>query len=379
MDYNATNGVVTFKPGDTRTNVIVQVIGNRIKQPDRTFFLNLGAATNAVVTRAQATGTIVDDDAPPLISISDVAQAEGNSGTTPFVFNVTLSDLSGQIVTVDYLTVDGTATAGSDYEGTNGTLTFAPGVTNQTITIFVNGERLYEPDEFFLVNLTNSTHAAILRGSGLGTILNDDLLPTVLVGNPAPVPEGNSGNTTVPVAVGLSAPSAQTVTVKYATADGSATAGSDYQAAGGTLAFPPGVTNQTITLLVVGNTLNEPDKTFLLKFLSVTNGVLAVPQVVVTILNDDPPPALQINDVSLAEGNSGTTNANFVVALSAASGQIVTVDYTTTDGTATAGSDYQPAKGTLVFAPGETNKLISVAVIGDLVNEPDETWHRGRR
>ena len=106
--------------------------------------------------------------------IDSVAQNEGNSGTTPFVFTVTLSAASASTVTVNFATADGTATAGSDYVATSGTLSFAPGIVTQTITVSVVGDTASEPNETFTVNLSSPTNATIVAATGVGTIVNDD-------------------------------------------------------------------------------------------------------------------------------------------------------------------------------------------------------------
>src|SRR5207249_4854876 len=107
-------------------------------------------------------------------------------------FNVRLSATSSDVVSVNFTTADGSATAGSDYAATNGLLTFAAGVTNQTITVRVNGDVLSESNETFFVNLSGSTNATIADGQGVGTITNDELLPALSI-NDASVAEGNSG------------------------------------------------------------------------------------------------------------------------------------------------------------------------------------------
>src|SRR5207245_4924178 len=75
--------------------------------------------------------------------------------------------------------------------------------------------------------------------------------------------------------------------------------------------------------------------------------------------------SITINDASVTEGNSGTTNATFTISLSTSSSTVVKVDYTTADSTATAGEDYTAATGTLTFQPGETTKTVNISVIGD--------------
>jgi hypothetical protein len=176
-DYTRVNGTLTFAPGETTKTITVLVNGDTLVEPDETFFVVLSGAVNASIAVARGTGTIVNDDTLPNLSINNVAQDEGNSGTTPFVFTVTLSTPSASTVTVKYATADGTATShgkNSDYTRVSGKLTFDPGVTTQTITVLVNGDTLVEPDETFFVNLSDPQGATIAVAQGTGTILNDD-------------------------------------------------------------------------------------------------------------------------------------------------------------------------------------------------------------
>ncbi|MBP3957086.1 autotransporter-associated beta strand repeat-containing protein [Gemmata sp. G18] len=118
----------------------------------------------------------------PALSISSASTAEGNSGTTALTFTVTLSAPSLQTVTVAYTTADGTATAGTDYTPVSGTLTFAPGETTQTVTVFVTGDTATEADETFRVVLASPVSATIAAGSGTGTITNDDADTRIVLG-----------------------------------------------------------------------------------------------------------------------------------------------------------------------------------------------------
>jgi len=112
--------------------------------------------------------------AKPQISIADATMPEGNSGTTPMSFDVTLSSPATQTVSVSYATADGNATAGSDYTSANGTLTFKAGEKSKTINVSIVGDTAVEPDETFTVNLSNPVNATIAKGSATGTIQNDD-------------------------------------------------------------------------------------------------------------------------------------------------------------------------------------------------------------
>ncbi|HSE22390.1 MAG TPA: Calx-beta domain-containing protein [Pyrinomonadaceae bacterium] len=207
------------------------------------------------------------------------------------------------------------------------------------------------------------------------------------VSSPAPPPptisiddvsigEGNSGTTDAIFTLTLSAPSDQTVTVDYSTADETATSPDDYALMSGTLAFNPGETTKTITVPVSGETLNEDDETFLLNLRKSVNAGLADPDGRGTILNDDAEPTISIGDASTVEGNSGTVDVALPVTLSVASGKTVTVDFATADGTATEhpGNDYDGLTGVITFAPGETDDEVDVTVHGDTDVESDETF-----
>jgi Calx-beta domain/FG-GAP-like repeat len=307
----------------------------------------------------------------PAISISDVTVTEGNIGTTSAVFTVSLSAPSSETITVSYTTTDGAATADSDYQAASGTLTIPAGQTTGTITVLDNGDRLAEPNESFSVNLSSPTNAAIADHQGQGTIVDDD--PRVSI-NDVTMKEGNSGLTAFAFTVSLSVAYDVPVTVSYTTANGTATAGSDYQSTADTLTIPAGQTSGTISVLVTGDRLPEPNKTFFVNLSNLNFGVIADGQAVGTILDDEP--RISISDVTKREGRKNTTSFVFTVTLSAAYDQAVTMSYRTVDGTATTGDgDYIAKTGTLTFAPGETTKTITIEVNGDSNKEANETFY----
>src|SRR5262249_9352514 len=157
------------------------------------------------------------DPVLPTLSIGNATVTEGNSGPTDATFTVNLSAASSNTVTIDYATADGTATtADDDYIAASGTLTFAPGETSQTITVPINGDNIFEPDETFSVNLSGAANATIDTGTGAGTITNDDPLPSISIDGVSS-PEGNSGTTPLAFTVSLSNPSYQAITVDFAT------------------------------------------------------------------------------------------------------------------------------------------------------------------
>jgi len=372
-DYATTTGTLTFTPGTLTQTITVPVVGDAVNEANETFAVNLSGAVNGTISTATGNGTIVNDDGAPTLLINNVSQAEGNGGTTNFVFTVTLAGSTAQTVTVNYATADGTATAPGDYASTSGPLTFAPGTLTQTITVPVAGDAVNEAAEAFTVALSVATNATITTASGTGTIQNDDAAPALAIDNVTQA-ETHSGTASFVFTVTLTGSTAQTVTVNYATANGTATAPGDYATTTGTLTFTPGTLTQTITVPVVGDAVNEANETFAVNLSGAVNGTISTATGNGTIVNDDGAPTLLINNVSQAEGNGGTTNFVFTVTLTGSTAQTVTVNYVTANGTATAPGDYASTSGTLTFAPGTLTQTITVPVVGDAVNEADEAF-----
>jgi hypothetical protein len=376
-DYASTSGTLSFLPGDTTKSVDVTVNGDTKHETGETFTVDLSGAVNASIADNQGLGTITNDDQVPDISVDDQVAAEGNSpATTPMTFNITLSNPSDQTVTVDYTTNDGTATTtDGDYAAASGTVTFNPGQTAKTVDVTVNGDETTEPDESLTLVLSNASNANILDGSGLGTITNDDPIPDVSVDDQS-ITEGNTGTSTITFNVTLSHASSDTVSVDYTTNGGTATtADGDYVAASGTVTFDPGQTAKTVDVTVNGDLTHESAETFTVDLSNASNAGVADASGQGTITNDDQVPDISIADQSVTEGDAGTSTLTFNVTLSNPSDQTVSVDYATTDGTATtADGDYDAATNTVTFDPGQTAKTVDVTVNGDLTHESDESF-----
>jgi hypothetical protein len=186
------------------------------------------------------------------------------------------------------------------------------------------------------------------------------------------VKEGRRGKNTLSFVVTLSPAAGVPVTVNAATANGTALAGTDYVATSTILTFPPGSTQQSVTVIVNGDDLNEIDETFFVRLSGATGAAITDGEAAGTILNDDDVPALRVSDPVMREGNSGTTALTFQVKLSNPSSFPVSVSYATADGSAQAGSDYVAASGSLTFAPGMTSQPVVVNVKGDTLREPNE-------
>src|SRR5918992_2299765 len=379
-DYTATSSPppVTFAPGETLKTISVPVQGELLDEADETFVVNLSGAVNASVTDTQGLGTITDDDASPTLSIVDAAAVdEGDAGvgscappvTPPFgqcaSFTVTLSAASGRNVTVAYATASDSATTGVDFNGVANTLTFDPGETVKTILVPIRGDSASEANETFFVHLTNVTNATISDGQALGTIADDDPQPSLSIGDVSSSDEAGSLTFTVT----LSPASGQPVTVNAATAGGSATEAVDYQARNILLAFSAGETSKTVNVPLLQDALDEDAESFTVALSNPSSAAIADGTGLGTITDDDAAPTVSIaNAAAVAEG----AVASFPLTLSAPSGKTVSVQLSSTSGSAASPADFNPLAGaTVTFAPGDTSETASVQTHDDAFDEPD--------
>ena len=325
-------------------------------------------------------GAWPDADAPS-ITIGDVTVTEGNAGTVNAALTVTLSAASTRPVTVDFATVDGTATvAAGDYVAAAGTLTFTPGQLSKTINVQVRGDRAAELTESFSVVLSGATNAFVGDAAGVIGILDDE--PTISIDDYSAA-EGNAGAKSFAFIVRLSAPSDAPVSVDFSTVEGdteygsassAATGDTDFVFTSGTATFAAGQTSTILSVIVNGDRDAELDEAFAVELSGATGTHLADAHAVGTIVNDDP--YASVSGGSVTEGNSGTKLLPFTFTLSSPSDVPVTVNYATSDGSATAASgDYQAASSFVTFAAGETSKTVNVTVNGDRRAEANEYFN----
>ena len=380
-DYTAVTGsTLMFAAGDTSKTITVSVTGDTTYEGNETVVIALSnASAGARIATATGTGTITDNETPSF-SIDSPSVTEGNSGSVSLIFTVTLSVVSTSQLTVDYTDAGtGTATSGTDYTAVTGsTLTFAAGDTSKTITVLVTGDTDAETNETVVIVLSNaSAGASIATATGTGTIVDNET-PSFSIADTS-VTEGDSGSANLTFTVTLSSAGTSQLTVNYADAGtGTATSGTDYTAVtAGMLTFPIGTTTQTITVLVTGDTMNEPDETVVIALSNASTGAnIARANGTGTITNDDP--GLSIADaMTVTEGASPAANLVFTVTLLPAATAQVTVDFavTTTPGVGKAtSSDYTiNTSSPLTFAIGDTSKDITVSVTDDSDFEGPET------
>ena len=288
-NFNFANNLGSPPDDDFRTGTVVDFPNVTISD-STTVGLNLATTIDGVAVPATKANPyqvvfVQFTVGSPTLNIGDASGPEGNTGTSNLLLPVTLSQPPPTPVTVNFATANGTATAGTDYTATSGTLTFAPGTTTLNVTVSVTGDTTVEADETFFVNLSAPVGAVIGDGQGQGTIVNDDV-PAISAGD-ASVIEGNSGTVNLLAPVTLNQPAFTPVTVAFATANNTATAGSDYTATSGVLTFAPGTTALAVTVSVIGDTALEPDETFFVNLSAPTNATIADAQGLETIVNDD--------------------------------------------------------------------------------------------
>jgi hypothetical protein len=369
-DYLAVTGTLTFTPGSTQQTFDVPLTDDALDEANEALNLTLSSPTNASLGSPNpASLTIADNDPTPTVQFSSANYSAGEGDGTATI-TVTLSAASGQTVTVDYATADNTATAGSDYLSTTGTLTFTPGLTEQTFNVSITDDSLDEiPTELVALSLSGATNATLGAQSTANLqIADNDNPPTVQLS--ASVYSINENGGSALITVTLSTASELTVTVAYATADNTAQAGSDYTTAAGTLTFTAGVTEQTFNVAILDDLLDEiPTELVALSLSGATNATLGAQSTAdLQIADNDAAPTVQFSGATYSAGE-GDGTAAITVTLSAASALTATVDYATADSTATAGNDYLAATGTLTFTPGVTEQTFSVTVLNDTLDE----------
>ena len=314
---------------------------------------------------------------PPSFSINDVAVTEGGS----LVFTVTKTGTTSTSYSVNYATANGTATAGSDYTAASSTLTFAAADITKTVTIATIDDTTAESSETVLVNLSGATGGATISDAqGIGTINDNDTAPTCsgisfTIASNGAVTEGTNSAFTIT----KSGTTSNSCSVSYATAGGTATAGSDYTSASGALTFTSAQTSQVINVATTDDTEVESAETFTMTLSSPTGGAtLGTPNSATATINDnDSAPSgctgvsFAVSDASADEGVS----LQFTVTKTGSTSSSCGVNYATADGIAVQPADYTAKSGALTFSSAQTSLTVSVTTILNADTIAEETMY----
>jgi hypothetical protein len=369
LDYAAASGTLVFAPGETVKTITVDITNDALAEGAERLLLNLSGATNAVILDGQAQARIGASDATPVaqprISVSDVIVGEAD-GYVDVV--VSLSAPGQNPVTVSYSRSNGTATLGSDYEATFGVLTFAPGETTKTVRIQIVNNTAVEAFETFFFTLASATNATIAKSfAEIGIVDNDTVSASPAISVRDVVVDEKAGTATFYVMLGGpdGTASGNVVTVDYTTTNDSATAG-DFGGITGTITFAPGETLKAITVDITDDALAEGAERFFLDLSSPTNATIVDGRGVAVIGANDAvavaAPRISVQDMIVGEADG---YVDVVVSLSAPGQNVVTVNFSRSNGTATLGSDYEATFSTLTFAPGETTKVVRIQIRDD--------------
>jgi subtilisin-like proprotein convertase family protein len=379
-DYAPLSRTLAIPPGAIVLPVTVPITGEALFESDEVFTITLRNPVGAVLAAQtdQVAVTILNDDPEPAVSLTGLPYSVNEASSAGrAVFTATLSNPSAFPASIDYATANGTALLTSDYRASAGTLTFGAGVTTMTGTVIITDDATYEGNETFSLSLSNPGGQLTLGspGSAVITITENDPLPVLRFSSAGYSVLENASAVTVTVV--LSGSTALTTTVNYATSDGTARSGSDYTQSQNTLTFPPASVpiSRTFSVpIVTANSAYEGDEWLALTLSAPAHAALGSPNLATLFIQeDDPPPTLQFSSASasLVEANTGYS---VNVTLSGLTEVTATVSYATGGGTAAAGSDYQPASGTLTFPPLTTSRPISVTLLDDSLYEVDEAF-----
>lgn len=362
---------------------------------------------------------------PATVSISDQSVDETNTGETQVSFNVVLSGIQANPVEIAFETISLSATQGSgDYKYSKGTLVLNPGETSGTITVIVFGDSVYEDHEQFRLQITarrmDSTPVTLpVSDSDVRvTIINDDPIPQISIADYVPASDATEGTPAFFI-ISLSNPSQQTITVEYRVdmaytffaleAENAARpfplyplAEADFvMPAPGTITFQPGETQKKIQVTLVNDSLDEHEEHFFVDLFSPVRAKIADGRGYGIIPDDDAEVSVMIVPVTpvpgkpyfttVTEGSSAPVPVNFEIKLSKVSGKEIHVTFATQYGTAlesypsgnSENGDYvglpnklsTEAIKELVFAPGETSKIITVEVLPDNLVEGTEEFY----
>lgn len=275
-------------------------------------------------------------------------------------------------VTVDYSTTAGTASDPGDYTGSSGTLTFAPGEVRKVISIPIDLDLLADSGETFTFDLSNASTRSVI-GNGSTAVTISESAGTLSINPVVTTVDEDTGLATITVR--RTGGSNGSVSVDIGTSDGTALAGSDYTTASTTLTFAHGETVKTFDVALLNDGIFELPETFGVALSNPTGGVsIGEGSGTALILDDDQagPGLLSIVPFTLTVNETDGT-ANFEVKRTNGDDGTVTVDFATSDFTATEDADYTGVSGTLTFLDGEDSKFISIPLIDDAIDEGGES------
>ena len=371
-DFVTLSGTVVIANGAQENTIVLTPINDsETEATAETVVVTIGNGTGYTVGSPNgATVNITSEDTAG-VSIDDVSVNEGD-GTATFTVTLNGAVFLGTIVT--YSTANNTALAGSDYDAESGTVAFL-GLNGETrtITIDISEDVLVEGTETFFVNLTNATGFAQLgKTQGIGTILDNDSYIATITATDADAAESPLDAGTFTVGLNTTNLTGSPMVINY-TVGGTAVSGSDFMALAGAVSIGNGQESATITLNPINDSEVEAGlETVIVSLASGTGYIVGAPNNATVNIASEDVAGISIDDVLVNENDA---TATFTVTLNANVPSGASVDYSTANNTATAGTDYVAETGTLNFlgSNNETQTIV-IDILEDTVAEGTESF-----
>ncbi|MEA5536849.1 Calx-beta domain-containing protein, partial [Crocosphaera sp. XPORK-15E] len=374
FEAQSTNGFVPPVVSPT-----ILIVDDQQFEPNETINLSLSNPQGGAIlgTQTTATLTIIDNDAPKpgTISFNNASYTVNENGTA--TINLIRTVGSDGEVTVTLTPSDNTATAGSDYNNSPVTVTFANGETSKLVTIPIIDNNVYEPTETVNLTLSNPTGGATLgtQNTAILNIIDNDAVPGTIQFSNTTYSINENGIPVTAVTLTRTNGSDGAVSVRINLTNGTATAPNDYNNTPITVNFADEETSKTVTIPIVDDTQFEADETLNLTLTNPQGSATLGTQTTatLTIINDDlpQPGILAFNGANYTVNENGT--ATITINRTVGTNGEVSVTITPINGTATAPDDYTNTPITVTFAEGESSKTVTIPINNDAVYEPTET------
>lgn len=372
-DFLGTNGTLTLGPGVKSRTFSIRLNRDEAVEEDEDFSVELGNPVGALLgTVTEAVVNIIDDDEGGVINFKTAGfTVKENAPFAVVTVTRTGGDASG--VSFTLATSDGSAEDGDDYTGVEETFEFEAGANSMKIEIPILNDGLDETNETIQLTLSEPTGGATLGELSEATLtIVDNDTGGVIAFSAATYSITETGTVAI-VTLTRSGGAAEGVSVDFVAAGGTATPGNDYSALTSTIYFESNQTRLNIEIEIADDELPDGNKTVLLALSSPTGGARLGTRTNAVLNITDDEKSLQFTNVTFTV-IEGVRNAVIGVKRSGPTKGAITVQYATSDGTATAGSDYTSRTGTLSFSSGSTLKTITIPILNDTAAEGDETF-----
>jgi len=378
VDFSLANGTLSFADGEQTKDITLSVNDDTMPEPNEAVTILLRNPTAAALgTLSTFTYVIEDDDTQPVPPFVGFAQStssavEATAGTQQIA--VSLSTPAGSTVSVDYAVTSGTAASGSDFTLATGTLSFAPGESVQSIPLTILDDSVADAAETIIITLSSPVGLALsTQNTHTFTIVDDDLPVVSIAATDASAEETASAPGVFTISRTGSTSSALSVSL---TRSGTAANGTDYTSISGSASFsfsiPSGSASATITISPVDDATNEGNETTILTVNTGSLYTVGTPAAATVTIADNDRSTVTITATDpLASETTGNTGT-FTITRSAPTTASLTVSLSRS-GTATNVTDYASISTSITFNAGQSEMIIAVAPVDDLLTEGDET------